>query len=115
MTCSHSEVSVLTSTQLCNISIAVPRFRRDFGRPFGDDHLIPAGWQIALLTASAIGMFFGALLSGFVMDSLGKLRALQVVCTISIGAVFMQVFARGPVLLLVGRVCVSLVPCIMPC
>ncbi|KAN0096053.1 MFS general substrate transporter [Hyaloscypha variabilis] len=47
--------------------------------------------------------FFGAIGSGYLADRLGKRMTLGIGCIVSIGAVFMQIFAAQAVTLLVGK------------
>lgn len=98
------EELTLALSQLSNNVISVPSFQKDFGYKFTNTYIVSASWQIAFNTAASIGGFFGAICSGYLADKWGKRKALGLGCIISIGAVFMQVFARQPEVLLVGKV-----------
>lgn len=89
---------------LSNGVISVPSFQRDFGYKFQNAYIISASWQIAFNTAASIGGFFGAIGSGYLADRIGKKMTLSVGCVVSIGAVFIQIFARGPGMLMAGKV-----------
>ncbi|TVY81109.1 General alpha-glucoside permease [Lachnellula suecica] len=91
-------------TLLSNGVIAVPSFQRDFGYDFHGKYIISASWQIAFNTASSIGGFFGAIGAGYLASKLGNKRALAIACIISIGGVFIQMFARSSGLLMAGKV-----------
>ncbi|KAL5325773.1 hypothetical protein ACEPPN_006906 [Leptodophora sp. 'Broadleaf-Isolate-01'] len=90
-------------TLLSNGVIAVPSFQKDFGYNFKGQYIVSASWQIAFNTAASIGGCFGALASGYLADKIGKRFALGIGCLISIGSVFIQVFAGQPGTLLVGK------------
>ncbi|KAE9371115.1 MFS general substrate transporter [Stipitochalara longipes BDJ] len=88
---------------LSNGVISVPLFQKDFGYLFENKYIISYSWQIAFNTSSSIGGFFGAIGSGYLADRLGKRMTLVIGCIISIGAVFIQIFAAQAVTLLVGK------------
>ncbi|KUJ16433.1 general substrate transporter [Mollisia scopiformis] len=88
---------------LSNGVISVPSFQKDFGYMFQNAYIISASWQIAFNTASSIGGFFGAIGSGYLADRMGKRITLAVGCVVSIGAVFIQIFAGQPGTLLAGK------------
>lgn len=88
---------------LSNGVISVPSFQKDFGYLYHDEYIISAGWQIAFNTASSIGGFFGAIGSGYMADWLGKKKTLAVGCAISVAAVFIQIFAAQPGVLMAGK------------
>lgn len=95
---------VLTAFQLSNGVISVPSFQKDFGYMFQNEYIISASWQIAFNTAASIGGFFGAIGSGYLADRMGKKLSLAVGCIVSIGAVFIQIFAGQPGTLMAGKV-----------
>jgi hypothetical protein len=97
-------IQKLMYTQLSNGVISVPSFQRDFGYEFENKYIISASWQIAFNTASSIGGFFGAIIAGYLADRIGKRMTLGIGCIVSIGAVFIQVFASTASVLLVGKV-----------
>lgn len=71
---------------------------------FQNAYIISASWQIAFNTASSISGFFGAVGSGYLADRIGKRMTLAVGCVVSIGAVFIQIFAGQPGTLMAGKV-----------
>ncbi|TVY13181.1 General alpha-glucoside permease, partial [Lachnellula arida] len=83
--------------------ISVPSFQKEFGYSFEGKYIISASWQIAFNTASSTGGFFGAIGSGYLADRLGRRLTLAIACVVSIGAVFLQVFAGSSGLLLAGK------------
>ncbi|TVY47412.1 General alpha-glucoside permease [Lachnellula occidentalis] len=83
--------------------ISVPSFQEKFGSSFEGRYIISASWQIAFNAASSTGGFFGAIGSGYLADKLGRRLTLAIACVVSIGAVFMQVFAGSSALLLTGK------------
>lgn len=88
---------------LSNGVISVPSFQKDFGYLFQNAYIVSASWQIAFNTASSIGGFFGAIGSGYLADRLGKRITLALFCVVSIGAVFIQIFAGQPGTLMAGK------------
>jgi MFS family permease len=82
----------------------VPSFQKDFGYKFQNAYIISASWQIAFNTAASIGGVVGAIGSGYLADRIGKKVTLSLSCVVSIGAVFIQIFAKGPGTLMAGKV-----------
>jgi SP family general alpha glucoside:H+ symporter-like MFS transporter len=85
-------------------TISIATFERDFGYEFEGSYIISSRWQIGFNSASYIGQFFGAIISGNMADRFGKRLTLGGACVLSIAAVFVQVFARSSVVLLIGKV-----------
>ncbi|RDW69373.1 hypothetical protein BP6252_08393 [Coleophoma cylindrospora] len=83
--------------------IAVPSFQRDFGDPFGTGFLISSNWQIAFNTVPSLGGLMGSIATGIMADRVGKRVTLGAACMMSIIAVFVQVFAPGRWILLLGK------------
>jgi MFS transporter, SP family, general alpha glucoside:H+ symporter len=51
-----------------------------------------------------VGGLIGGIITGYASEKLGKRVTMGIACIISIGSAFMQVFAKQPELLLVGKV-----------
>jgi SP family general alpha glucoside:H+ symporter-like MFS transporter len=100
----HLSTSYTDDIQLSNGVISVPSFQKDFGYLFENQYIVSYSWQIAFNTSSSIGGFFGAIGSGYLADRLGKRMTLGLACIVSIGAVFIQIFAAQPGTLLAGKV-----------
>lgn len=96
--------------QLSQGIIAVPSFQKNFGERLissaSVDYYVTYSWQTAFNVTSYIGGLFGAILSGYLADIIGKRWTLAGACILSIGAVFLQVFAHHhhPEILLIGKV-----------
>ncbi|PQE07636.1 maltose permease protein [Rutstroemia sp. NJR-2017a BBW] len=84
-------------------TISIATFERDFGYEFKGSYIISSRWQIGFNSASYIGQFFGAIISGNMADRFGKRHTLGGACVLSIAAVFVQVFARSSAVLLIGK------------
>ena len=102
---SRSGHRVDQSSQLSAGIIAVPTFQEEFGYLFEDEYIISAGWQIAFNISSAGGGLIGGIITGYVSEKLGKRMTMGIACIISVGSVFMQVFAKQAGILLAGKVC----------
>ena len=83
-----------------------PQFRKDFG--FVDaatgQYILPARWQSAFNSVTSIGMIFGAMMCGYVADHIGRRGAMACACTVTIGAIFLQFFAKSNGVLLAGKI-----------
>ncbi|KAM3072356.1 hypothetical protein ACMFMG_009165 [Clarireedia jacksonii] len=84
-------------------TISIATFQRDFGYEFEGSYIISSRWQIGFNAASYVGQFFGAIISGTIADRFGKRPTMGMACILSIVAVFIQVFARSSVVLLIGK------------
>lgn len=84
--------------------ISVPAFREAFGHMYEGKYYVGARWVMAFNTVGSVGGLVGCLVAGNVMELLGRRLTLALACVNTIGAVFLQVFARHHVLLLVGKV-----------
>jgi SP family general alpha glucoside:H+ symporter-like MFS transporter len=85
-------------------TISIATFQRDFGYEFEGEYIISSRWQIGFNSASYVGQSFGAIISGYMADRVGKRLTMGMACLLSIVAVFVQVFARSSVVLLIGKV-----------
>ena len=83
-----------------------PQFRKAFG--FVDSatgqYILPARWQSAFNSVTSIGMIFGAMACGYVADRIGRRGALALACVVTIGAIFLQFFAKSNGVLLAGKI-----------
>lgn len=52
--------------------IGMPRFRRDFGRPYAGDYVLSAGWQAAFLGGPRASCVVATLFSGILADKYGR-------------------------------------------
>ncbi|TGO26922.1 hypothetical protein BPAE_0050g00110 [Botrytis paeoniae] len=89
--------------QISGGAISIASFERDFGYNYRGAYIISSKWQTGFNSASYVGQLFGAIATGYLTDRFGKRLMMGVGCILSIIGVFLQVFARSSVVLLVGK------------
>ncbi|KAK5075322.1 hypothetical protein LTR64_001527 [Lithohypha guttulata] len=56
--------------------IGIPQFRKDFGRPFAGNYVLPANWQAAFSGAPVASGCIGSLITGWLGEKIGMKRML---------------------------------------
>lgn len=77
------------------IILALPQFRRDYGREYKGDYVVPAEWQLGFTGASLIGLILGGICSGWMIAKSGRRFAMLVAFGCMVGGTFMQWFSPG--------------------
>lgn len=54
------------------IVLSIPRFRQDYGYPFGGDYVVSADWQMAFTGGGLGGMIVGAYATGLCAKRWGE-------------------------------------------
>ncbi len=89
--------------QIISTLVAIPRFQRDFGNPFGDSYLIPAKWQSAFNLGVPVGQVVGSFSAGYPLERFGRRWTLALCCVISCVAVAIQFSAQSKIQILVAE------------
>ncbi|KAH7013116.1 general substrate transporter [Ilyonectria destructans] len=79
------------------IVLAIAAFREDFGRPYAGDYVVDANWQLGWMGATIFGLVFGAFVTGLTVNKWGRQPSIAVAYILSVGGIFLQVFAETPV------------------
>ena len=73
--------------------ISVASFRRDFGYLYQGHPVLPADWQSAFNSASAVGQFFGGFICSWVADRIGRKGALFIGLIVVTGGILGETFS----------------------
>ncbi|RSL94580.1 hypothetical protein CDV31_014251 [Fusarium ambrosium] len=83
--------------------IGIPQFRKDFGFKFGDDYVIPAGWQSAFSGAPVATAVISSLISAELADWVGRKNVLAGALVISFIAVAVEFIATTNLVFFIGK------------
>ena len=89
--------------QIISTLVAIPRFQKDFGNPFGSSYLIPAKWQSAFNLGVPVGQVVGSFGAGYPLERYGRRWTLASCCIISCIAVAIQFSAQTKIQILVAE------------
>ncbi|KAH7381532.1 maltose permease [Pyrenochaeta sp. MPI-SDFR-AT-0127] len=94
--------------QVNGAMISVASFRRDFGYMYEGQPVLPASWQTAFNTVSAIGQFFGGFLCSYIADRIGRRWSLVAGIAICSGGIIGQVVCATRVAFLMSKLILGL-------
>ncbi|KAH7121296.1 maltose permease [Dendryphion nanum] len=94
--------------QVNGAMIAVPSFRRDFGYVFQGEPVLPADWQTAFNTVSAVGQFFGGFMCSWTADRIGRRWSLLVGIVVCSGAIVGQILSETRVAFVMSKLILGL-------
>lgn len=86
---------------------AYPSFQKAYGEPLAsnpDDYQLKDRWQVALSTASLVGIIIALFLNGYLIERFGHRRVIMVSLVFMAAFVFITFFAKSLTVLLIGQI-----------
>ncbi|KAM0325776.1 hypothetical protein ACHAQA_007078 [Verticillium albo-atrum] len=78
------------------VVVSIAEFRKDFGHEYNGEYIVDADWQLGFQAATLFGLVFGGFVAGFLVNKWGRQPTVAAAYIVSIGGVFLQVFASTP-------------------